>query len=327
MNNYFDVPVALVFFNRPQCFEKVFAVVEKIKPRQLFLIQDGARLEHPTDSARVFQCRLIAENINWKCEVFQNYADANMGCGKRVSSGLDWVFEHVEQAIILEDDCIPDPSFFPYCKELLSYYKHDSRISYISGLNHLEEWDCGGYSYCFTKTGGISGWATWRREWKKFDFYVKPIHSDYLHRLIKTQIINSFVADKRIKLWEIANKSARTGERRPWAAQWGFVKFSQSSLVIVPKCNLIQHVGIGADATHVSSRSNHYVKHKNIHFMPLHKIDLPLEHPSFMICDTCYDQMVFKMECVPLWRRSLGLLKRRLVSIMGRVMRGKNHLL
>lgn len=58
-------------------------------------------------------------------------------------SGISWVFEQVEAAILLEDDCVPAPTFFPFCTELLERYRMDARIGMIAGhvahLNPMEE--------------------------------------------------------------------------------------------------------------------------------------------------------------------------------------------
>lgn len=122
-NIQFNTPVALIFFIRPDTFKHVFEQVKKIKPRQLFLIQDGTRTNNPNDLEKIMECRKIAENIYWKCEIHRNYSDVNLGCGTRPATGISWVFQHVDRAIILEDDCIPEPTFFPYCERLLENIK------------------------------------------------------------------------------------------------------------------------------------------------------------------------------------------------------------
>ena len=83
-----------------------------------------------------FDERLAAvAQVDWDCEVHHNYSETNLGCRQRVSSGISWVFEQVEDAIILEDDCLPHPTFFAFCAEMLECYRHDQRVSSISGNN------------------------------------------------------------------------------------------------------------------------------------------------------------------------------------------------
>ncbi len=298
MNNQLNTPVALIFFTRPDTFKKVFEEVRKAKPRQLFLIQDGPREGRPDDIKKIKECREIAENIDWECEVYRNYSDVNLGCGQRPASGISWVFENVEKAIILEDDCVPCETFFTYCEEMLNKYENDERIGYISGLNHFEEWDCGKYSYLFTKTGAIWGWATWRRSWQKYyDYYVNAINDAYIKRLLSMQITDKDTATSRIKAWEKVNETAITKEKLSyWDVQWGMVKYSQNQLVIVPKYNQISNIGIGIESSHAQSVNySKFKKYKNFFFIPTKNLELPLEHQTVCMCDVEYDNLVYKV--------------------------------
>ena len=128
-----EVPVTLIIFNRPETTRKVFEQVKKICPKKIFIISDEGRNEKEKEIVR--EARRIVEDIDWECEIHKNYAKQNMGCGYRVSSGLDWVFDHTEFSIILEDDCVPNTSFFRFCSEMLEKYRDDERIMYISGNN------------------------------------------------------------------------------------------------------------------------------------------------------------------------------------------------
>ena len=143
-------PVAFIIFNRPDTTRIVFEEIKKAKPEKLLIIADGPRNNKPGEKERCAETRAIVENIDWECEVLRNYSDKNMGCKNRVASGLNWVFENVEEAIILEDDCLPDQSFFRYCQELLEKYRDDKRIMLIAGDNMLFENNKQKYSYYFS---------------------------------------------------------------------------------------------------------------------------------------------------------------------------------
>lgn len=290
-----STPVLLIFFNRPDTFEKVFEKVREAKPKTLILAQDGPR--NDKDIEGINACRQIAESVDWECEIIRDYSEINLGCGARPQSAITGALEKFEQVIILEDDCIPSNSFFQYCDELLEKYKDDERICYISGLNHFEEWDCGGNDYFFTKTGAIWGWATWRRTWSKYyDYYVKSVSDEYARRLLKGAITNNYAYSIRINSWKKANASLATGEKLSyWDVQWGFVKYSQNMLVIVPKKNLIHNIGVGTGSTHAQNiKRTTFVKYKNFVFIPTHQLDFPLNHPDYCICDTQYDNLVYK---------------------------------
>lgn len=287
-----DSAVTLIFFTRPDTLEKVFEKVREAKPPKLFLVQDGPRENNASDIERINACRKIVENVDWDCEVFKNYSDVNLGCGVRPQSGITWVLSQVESTIILEDDCVPDLSFFDYCDEMLEKYKDDHRISYISGLNHFEEWDFGGSSYGFTKYGAIWGWATWRRAWEKYDYSVKNINDLYVERLLRHTLSRD---NSRIDLWKKTyNLVKKDTKISYWDVQWGFVKYSQNQLVIVPKYNLINNIGVGAEATHAFSSSNVHVKYKDFNFMPTKSLEFPLSHPKHMLCDVEYDNLLLK---------------------------------
>ena len=289
-------PVALIFFTRPDTFEKDFEQVRKAKPEKLFLIQDGAREGRPDDVKKIEECRKIAENIDWECEVYKNYSDVNLGCGVRPSSGITWVFEYVDKAIILEDDCVPCETFFDYCEEMLDRYENDERIAYVSGLNHFADWDCGDYSYFFTKTGAIWGWATWKRAWQKYDYRVNAINDDYLRNILRYQITSKFASERRIKKWIEVNKNLKSdNEISYWDVQWGLVKYSQNQLVIVPKYNQISNIGVGVASSHAQN-TNHseFKKYKTFFHIPVKKLELPLKHQTSCVCDVEYDNLVYK---------------------------------
>jgi hypothetical protein len=168
-----STPVAFLIFNRATTTERVFAEIARAKPRQLLLIADGPRPDREEEADRCAATRAIVDQVNWDCQVLKNYADCNLGCKKRVSSGLDWVFRNVEEAIILEDDCLPHPTFFRFCQEMLEKYRSDTRIMQICGFNALYEQQSLPYSYYFSKFGPIWGWASWRRAWEHYDVDMK----------------------------------------------------------------------------------------------------------------------------------------------------------
>lgn len=284
--------VTLIFFNRADTLEKVFEKVRMAKPPKLFLVQDGARENNSKDIEGIRACRKIVENIDWECEVFKNYSEINLGCGVRPQSGITWVLSQVESTIILEDDCVPEMSFFDYCDEMLEKYKDDERICYISGLNHFEEWDFGGSSYGFTKGGAIWGWATWRRAWEAYDYSVSDIEDTYVKKMIEYTLSGD---QKRISLWEKTHELVKQGTKISyWDVQWGFVKYSKNQLVIVPKYNQISNIGVGATSTHAIQNYKAHQKYLDFNFMPTKPLEFPLVHPTHMLCDFNYDALLEK---------------------------------
>ena len=310
--------VTLIFFNRPDTLQKVFEKVREAKPPKLFLVQDGAREGNLTDAERIRQCRQVVERIDWECEVYKDYSETNLGCGVRPQSGITWVLSQVDSTIILEDDCVPDPSFFAYCDEMLERYANDERISYISGLNHFEEWDFGGSSYGFTKRGAIWGWATWKRAWDRYDYAVDSINSKYLQKQLRFALGNDL---ERLDLWMQTNALVKNNTKISyWDVQWGFVKYTQSQLVIVPRNNLINNIGVGVDSTHAHGLRKNHKKYVDFNNMPVRPLDFPLEHPKFVICDNEYDALLIKCNK----RAKSRMLWRAVMNKMTRMVR-KNY--
>lgn len=308
-------PIALIFFNRPDTLAKVFERVRAARPEKLFLIQDGPRNEK--DVERIMQCREIVDNIDWECNVVRDYSEVNLGCGVRPQSGITNAFKQVDRLIILEDDCVAEESFFDYCTELLERYRDDERICYISGINHFESWDCGDYDYFFAKTGAIAGWATWRRAWTKYyDYYVKDISDTYSFELTKKQISNKYISNSRAEAWKKANLSLENGEKLSyWDAQWGYVKYSQNMLVIVPRYNQITNIGVGAYSTHATSmKKEEFKKYKNFVFIPTKKLDFPLKNPKCVVCDVDYDDLLYKCTARNPIRRTVAKFVKKLIG-------------
>jgi hypothetical protein len=275
-----NTPVVFIIFNRPDLTQIVFDAIRQAKPTQLFVIADGARF--PEESERCQQSRRIIKQVDWDCQVLTNYADTNLGCRKRVSSGIDWVFEHVEEAIILEDDCLPHPSFFRYCQELLDYYREDKRIWCISG-NNFQDGQCrGNGSYYFSNYNHCWGWASWRRAWQQYDHALSNWQTvrdgHYLKSILDSEL--------EIKYWgDIFERLATLGQPNSWAYPWTFTCWQNSGLTVLPNVNLVSNIGFRSDGTHLKSES----KFANLPVKDIQEI----HHPSFVVRDKIADQYTF----------------------------------
>jgi hypothetical protein len=264
-----STPVAFIIFNRPSATRRVFAAIRQAQPQQLFIIADAPRKDRPEDGANCEETRSIVENVDWDCEVFKNYATENMGCGLRPASGLSWVFDRVETAIILEDDCLPDPNFFPYCTELLDRYRHEPRIMHISGNNFQFGRQWGNTSYFYSRYTHHWGWATWRRAWQYFDFNIPQWQNlrttDWLANLLDTSA--------GVRYWQqIFDEVDRGDKLHIWDYQWTFACWLQGGLSIVPQVDLVSNIGFDRSGTH-TTRKNQFAD------LPLQSIDFPLQHP------------------------------------------------
>ncbi len=266
-------PVVFIIFKRPQTTEKVFEVIRQAKPQKLFLIADGPRIDRPDEVEKCAAARAIVDQVDWDCEVLKNFSETNLGCGKRVYSGLDWVFEHVEEAIILEDDCVPHPSFFPFCENLLEQYRFDQRITSISGQNVQLGYRRTQYSYYFSRYSHSWGWATWRRVWRYYDFDMKLWQEVKSTNFLQNILMDSHVA----RYWTEIFERTYNEHINIWDYQWTLTCWLQSGLSIIPNVNLVSNIGFGADATHFKQKGNKTL------YKPIEAMEFPLKHPPSVI--------------------------------------------
>lgn len=296
-------PIAFIIFNRPQTTEVVFAEIARAMPPKLLVIADGPRADRPDDVAKCSATRAIIDRVNWDCEVITNYADTNLGCKQRVSSGLNWVFNSVAEAIVLEDDCLPHPTFFHFCSELLDHYRDDPRIMHISGDNFQLGQRCVSASYYFSRYSHIWGWATWRRAWKFYDVEMK-LWQEFRDK----QWLNDILADPGVTAyWSRFFQSTYEGKIDTWDVQWMFACWAQNGLSILPCVNLISNIGAGLEATHMADKS--WFAH-----LPASAMRFPLQHPAQITRDLAADTFTQHTMFIgtSLYERFRGRIKREL---------------
>ncbi|MEH2255378.1 glycosyltransferase family 2 protein [Nostoc sp.] len=281
-----QTPVTFIIFKRPQTTEKVFEAIRKAKPIKLFVIADGPRTEREDEAEKCEATRAIIERVDWDCEVIKDYSDINLGCAKRVSSGLDWVFNNVEETIILEDDCIPHSTFFRFSQELLEKYRNDTRIATISAQNLQLGQKRTNYSYYFSRYNHCWGWASWRRAWQHYDLTIKLWKEVQAENLLHDILIDQ----KAVNFWQRIFQSVYDNPTGiTWDYQWTFASWMQGSLSIIPNVNLISNVGVGADATHFTS--NQEFSFIN---MSMQAMEFPLKHPPFIVRNVEADNFIQK---------------------------------
>lgn len=274
-----DAPVLFMFFNRPDTTKKVFEEIRKARPRKLFLASDGPR--NDAEKKKVQDLReYILKNINWKCDVKKLFRERNLGCKLAVSQAITWFFRNVESGIILEDDCLPNSSFFTFCEELLKKYKNDERIMMITGTNYFTKVNIP-ESYLFSRHPNIWGWATWGRAWDKYDIDIKAWDS-----IKKKKYLDYLLRDKfATKYYEINFDYMRQKFVDTWDYQWVFACLFNNGLCITPKVNLISN--IGATGAHASKKTS-------INFLKTYELPKKLIHPDYVFANRYYDEILYK---------------------------------
>jgi hypothetical protein len=277
-----EVPVVFLVFNRPRTTYRVFEAIRAAKPRHLMIIADGPRHGRPDDVAGCAAVRSIVERVDWDCRLETNFADANLGIARRYASGLKWAFDRVDETIILEDDCLPHPSFFPYCASLLERYRHDPRVIWVGGTNPYPE-PRGDGSYFFSRINWAWGWATWKRAWQDFDPMLTRLPDFVRAQRIKALTPHRIMQNGFLAMFELAHEGS-------WGTNWDiratFNIWWQNGLVIHPNGNLITNIGFGNDAKNTKSPNDPLAA------LPFRPIG-PLVHPSSIYPDTQYDRDLF----------------------------------
>jgi hypothetical protein len=279
-NAIVKTPVVFIIFNRPDTTAKVFASIRQAQPPKLLVIADGPRPDRLGEAQKCHETREIIKQVDWDCEVLTNYADTNLGCRDRVSSGLDWVFDRVEAAIILEDDCLPDPSFFPFCEEMLEKYRDDERIVVVAGSNFQFGRKRTEYSYYYSRYNHCWGWASWKRSWQNYDRNMIA-----WEEIREGNWLNAMLDDARsVNCWRKIFQDTYDKKNNSWAYRWTFSCWIQSGLTVLPHVNLVANIGFGHDATHTKKSTN------KLSNMPTADIGFPLKHPPFVIRDRLADR-------------------------------------
>ena len=300
-----STPVILIIFKRPQLTERVLQAIAAVKPETLLVIADGPRPDRPEEAAACAAARAVIDRVDWPCRVLKNYSDVNLGCGIRPGTGLTWAFSLVEEAIVLEDDSVPLPSFFRYCEELLERYRHDQRVMHIGGTTLRQLPLPIRESYYFSQFNVCAGsWATWRRAWTHFDPAVArwpPLRD--------TPWLEDLVADPlAAKHWaEVFDRAhAQNGQVSYWDHQWTFACWAQEGLSILPRTNLAVNVGGGPDSTHMTAYDDPILN------VPVAEMEFPLRHPAEVRERPALDRaflnevVVSRLRQPPVWRQMLS---------------------
>lgn len=299
-----ETPVVLVFFNRPERVQQVFARIAAARPRQLFLIADGPRPGHPEDPDLVAAARQAVQAVDWKCEVHCDFSEVNLGVKRRVSSGLDRVFAQVERAIILEDDCLPHPSFFPFCQELLERYAGEPQVRMIAGSNFQLGQRRPPYSYYFSIYPHIWGWATWATAWASYDGALSRWPQARREGLLEDYQL----ARSARRYWRRRFQATYEGKIDSWAYAWMLACWLENGLSIIPSVNLVSNIGFGDAASHTLGRRN------PLSNLPVEALEFPLAHPPlgmrFPEADAFTQRVIYREHWLaPLKKRLKQLFK------------------
>lgn len=256
-----NTAILFIVFNRPDLTTQVFEKIKLAKPSRFFVAADGPRVFLQNDQSLCEETRkIVLDNIDWPCEVFTLLQKENLGCKKAVSGAINWFFEHVEEGIILEDDCLPDISFFNFCSTLLERFRNDETIFHISGSN-FQFSEVGNGSYYLSKIPHIWGWASWRRAWKYYDVELKNFDA--------TQT-STYFNDLEIDLyWKKTFTKTQNKEIDTWDYQWGHTLLYHKKYAILPQYNLVKNIGFDERGSRTQYKNDKFANLKTYNISPI----------------------------------------------------------
>ncbi|MDA9962739.1 hypothetical protein N9D63_07620 [Opitutales bacterium] len=297
-----NTPIAFIVYKRPDTTRRVFETIRQARPPRLYLIADGPK--SPDLKSKCREVRQIVESgIDWNCELNRIYSDKNLGCARRVQTGLDLVFEQEDQAIILEDDTLPDPSFFTFCEELLFRYKYTESVFHIAGMNMFPQLFTGENSYCFTSIANMWGWATWSRAWKHYDLQMPDWNNEN-----KKQFLSKWCLTRSLQkdMGSMFDLHCDNDDPWTWDYQWFYACWRNNGLAVISSRNIVSNIGIGPDATHTVTDSP-----VDLYPDKLQSQSFPLIHPNTIQRDFSFEKNYRKLDQTPKSRVLKNYLKKK----------------
>ena len=300
-------PLLLIAWRRPHTLRQVIDAIRPVAPTRLFVACDGPNPERPGEAEKVAATRAVIEHeIDWPCQIERLYSDVNQGCRLGVSRAISWFFEQVKEGIILEDDCVPHPDFFPYCTTLLERYRHDTRVWCISCNNFQNGQWRGDGSYYFSRYNHCWGWASWRRCWQHYDAELSQWSALRESGLLESIFEDPLERNYWSRIWQ---RLVDEGKPDSWAYRWTFACLANGGLTALPNRNLVSNVGVGEDATHTTGGA--------INTRISEGVD-PNQHPSFFLRDVEADRFTYNHVFGGKWQRfplSLVRLPKRAAGV------------
>lgn len=286
MNDKFDTPILFIVFNRPDTTKVVFECIRKLRPTKLFVAADGPRKGHPTDAEDCRLTREVVSNINWPCEVRILFREKNLGCRVAPPQAVSWFFQNVDRGIVIEDDCVPEQSFFYFCKELLLKFENNEKVMHISGNNYQRNNKNfnNSRSYYFSQIPQMWGWASWKRAWQFYDIDMK----DWPRYRDAKKIFNIFIDNTAVGVMFTELLERYYNGKNSWDGQWIFAIFKNNGICINPNLNLVKNIGFDDRATHTKNEDGEFSQ------IATNRVSFPLIHPDKIGVDRAADDYTYK---------------------------------
>jgi hypothetical protein len=274
--------ILFVTFNRPDTTTRVFEAIRAARPERLYVAADGPRPGRVGEAETCAEVRSIATSVDWPCEVKTLFHEHNLGCRRAVSGAITWFFENEPEGIILEDDCLPHPDFFPWCAAMIERYRDEPRVMCVTGNNFQADMADWPHDYYYSIYNHIWGWASWRRAWAAYDAELEGFDPAQARRVLSRQSrVPGFV-----EAWTHSFDSVRSGAVDTWDYQWTWSCWARDGLTCTPRVNLVSNIGFGPDATHTTEEGSPAAN------LPVFTLRPPYAAPVRLAAEKNYDDSV-----------------------------------
>jgi hypothetical protein len=302
-------PILLIAFNRPDLLEQAIAPLDAVQPSKVFLALDGARAGREGEAAEVQACEDVVRTAaaRWRdCELTVFRRTENLGMKRACVGAIDWFFSQVEADIIIEDDCVADPTFFAYATELLDRYRDESTVMAVCGTHYVGAPEVAdGASYRFVRNFGVWGWATWARAWEHNDSDLLRSDRRGVARVLRRQLCSSM---PRRRFWVRLLNAYAEGRNQSWDFAWTFSMWREGGLCVRPDRNLVSNIGHDERATQTSTADPRLSR------LPTRPMAFPLRHPAAVEHDCEFDRWSDRNIKGIGWILELKLVLKRLLS-------------
>lgn len=286
----FTIPVVIFFFKRTEKTLLVIDQVARVRPKKIYLISDGPR--NDAEKATIEECRRRVDmRIDWPCDIVRNYADVNKGVYDRIGLGAQWVLSQEKSAIFLEDDNLPELTFFRFCEEMLDFYRDDTRVLWICGTNYLHEYEpMDGSSYVFTKHMLPCGWASWGHKFSKFyEGDLALLDNPYVRKRVQFENENKALLKQDMASWSLERKRIlRDNRPNSWDHQMSFTQRVHGLYAVVPRFNQIKNIGVDEHSIHGGTTFANIMTTRFCG-LPTKAMTFPLVHPQIVWCDRNFE--------------------------------------
>ncbi|ELC8413676.1 glycosyltransferase family 2 protein [Clostridium perfringens] len=305
-------------FKRKDTVLRIIKVLEKIKPKRIYLISDAGRNKEEIELVNNVRSS-IEQSIDWECDIIKNYANKNRGVYSNIGLGARWVLEREESAIFLEDDNLPEITFFEFCNQMLDKYRYDNRVLWICGTNYLSEYrNKNNDSYMFTQHLLPCGWASWSQKFLKvYDGELKTFKNKiYLQRFKDTYTSQALYKQQLESIYGEYRRGTINKKFASWDYQMLFSLRSNNMYGISPAVNQIRNIGADEFSIHGGNSLDKEMTRRFCE-VPTKKMEFPLVHPTNFSVDKSYERKIGKIILLPISMRIKLRLNKVIKLLLG----------